>query len=87
MTSREWSELKLLAGIETVGEDRRDLGIVKLAIASLRAAGVKGEIDIGNLLPNPPEKHEQTGEDMYAALKAISNGNKVNRNAGGVADT
>lgn len=61
-----------LAGIEAIGDDRRDLAFCKLGVALLRALGVKAEIDPNVFLPIEIPKRVMTDEDMLATLLGIS---------------
>lgn len=54
---------------ERGGPDRRDLGILKAAVALLAALGRAHE-DPASLLPVPPPKRERTPEEEFAALEA-----------------
>ena len=69
-----------LARIDPIGDDRRDVGLLKFGRALMWAMGVKAEIDPNLFLPIEVPKREMTSEEMFAALLSIGNGNKVNRN-------
>lgn len=92
MSSREYAELIALARIEPIGSDRRDLGVMKLGMAILRALGVKQQIDPNVFLPIEVPKPEMTAEEQFNALLNYSkshnqrHGDQINRNTEGLAD-
>jgi hypothetical protein len=75
LTPHEWETLKALSRREPLLDDRRDEGIVRLAVAIVSALGAKvDERFVAALRPIQPPASEQTDEEMFNLLGQFTNG-------------
>jgi len=69
LTSREYATAIAVANKWYVGDDRRDLGLVKAALLIASRFGAIEKEHIRALYPNIPPEQEQTSEDILEALR------------------
>ena len=72
-----------LARIDPIGDDRRDVGLLKFGRALMWAMGVKADIDPNLFLPIEAPKREMTPDEALQTMLSFSrhhNGQQVNRN-------
>lgn len=71
MTSKEWSELLILAKTDAIGEDRRDKSEALCATGIMSTAAKLDGFDPVSLLPNRPPRRELTIAEQVELLMAL----------------